>query len=132
MPQRLLARLFDLWWEVTVFGTLLVMILGNFSEKFVELYREPDSWLTFNIFLLPIILTIDAFLYRTFGNTPGKSMLGVKVKTIDGEPLVLNEYLRRNSLVWKSGLAYGIPIFNLYAIGKQSLRIIKGQQTTLR
>ena len=127
---RFLARIFDLWWEGIFFGTILALLLISTSDKFAELYAQPNSGLSFGILFLPVTLGIDAFLYRVFGNTPGKALLGLMVRNKDEKILSLKEYLYRNYLLWKSGLAFGIPLINLYALAKQGIRIKRGLQTT--
>jgi uncharacterized RDD family membrane protein YckC len=127
---RFFARIFDVWCEILITGFFLAVFLGGLSTNFIEWFNQPSADYFFNILCLPIALLLDASLYYLFGNTPGKALLGLKVITLSGEPLKFKEYLHRNFLLWKSGFAFGIPLFNLYTMEKQFRRIKKGQQAS--
>lgn len=128
---RFFARIFDVWWETLLVSIILAAVLGRYSPSFVEWINvSPDASKLFPILCLPIALILDALLYRVFGNTPGKALLGLKVGTLDGKPLGLYQYLGRNFSIWSSGLAFGIPLINLFTMGKQSVRLGEGKQAS--
>ena len=125
---RFLARIFDVWWEVLFIGFVFGVIHGLFFKGFFRWINEPSSSWLFGLACLPVALVFDAALYRIFGNTPGKAMLALKVTTLDYKPLMFKEYLVRNFSLWITGLAFGIPIINLFTLASQSRRLKKGQQ----
>jgi hypothetical protein len=75
--------------------------------------------LLFFVITLPVALLVDALLYRLFGATPGKALLGIVVRSADGTPLGAQQYLRRNVSVWWRGLGCGVPLvdFVLLVLG---------------
>lgn len=121
------ARLFDIWWETLSFSYLTGYILGRYSAGFVEWINSPGSDKLFGMACIPFAFILDAVIYKLFGNTPGKALLGVKVTTFRGEPLSLVQYLGRNLGVWISGLALGFPVISLITLAVQSHRLGKGQ-----
>jgi tetratricopeptide (TPR) repeat protein len=127
---RFLARSFDLWWETLLIGFVFGVILGRFSIGFVEWINKPGTNMLFGIICLPLALILDAALYQIFGNTPGKALLGLKVTTIDGEPLSFKQYLQRNFSMWVSGLALGLPLLNLASLASQFQRLGKEKQAS--
>jgi len=79
---------------------------------------------------LPIALIFDAFIYRFFGNTPGKALLGLKVTESNGDNLSLDDYFQRNMGVWVRGLWFGIPLISFIPMLIQSHRLHNGQSAS--
>lgn len=127
---RFFARTFDVWWEILLIALILGAVLGRYSASFVEWINGPGAGQLFAIICLPIALILDALLYRVVGNTPGKALLGLKVGTLNGQSLSLVHYLSRNFSLWAGGLAFGIPLINLFTMAHQSGRLGKGQQAS--
>jgi uncharacterized RDD family membrane protein YckC len=127
---RFLARMFDIWLEGLLVAFLLGAILGRYSAGFVEWMSIPGGSQVFGLMCLPIALALDAVIYRILGNTPGKAFLGLKATRLDGKPLSLGEYLGRNFSMWISGLAFGLPLINLFTLASQSSRLGNGQQAS--
>ncbi|MFD0913146.1 RDD family protein [Methylophilus luteus] len=124
--QRYFARIFDLWLELLIVTFVSGYILGQVSSTFIEFVNNANAHLI-GIIYLPFGLVLDAVLYHFFGNTPGKAILGIKVvKNID-LPLTSREYLKRNFSLWGSGLAFGLPLINLFTMSKQFGRLKKGE-----
>lgn len=127
---RFFARVFDLWCEGFLSPYILIAASYYYSADYVEWIKKVPLVL-FSILCLPHALFLDAFLYRVFGNTPGKALLGLKVETLDRKPLSFRQYLNRNYSMWVSGLSLGIPLFYLCTMAYQYLRIgQKGQQAS--
>lgn len=75
--------------------------------------NEPGGAYWVGVVALPFALVADALVHRAFGGTPGKVLLGVLVRRIDGSPLSLRELLARNASIYMRGLAFGIPVASL-------------------
>jgi len=117
---RFFARIFDLWWETP----LAALLMGSFL---FFLYPELGDEL-FYLMCLPVALFFDAVVYTIYGNTPGKALLRVKVvNKLDGSPLIFSQYLGRNLKLWIAGLAFGLPLFNIFTMARQAIRLGKGQ-----
>lgn len=63
--------------------------------------------------LLPICAVFEALLLSTWGYTPGKWLLKVKVRTESGACLTFREALKRSFSVIYYGMGLGIPIISL-------------------
>lgn len=127
---RFFARIFDVWWEILLVSFVLGAVLGLYSAGFVEWINGPGASQLFGILCLPVALVLDAAIYRLIGNTPGKSLLGLKVGRLDALPLSFSQYLGRNISMWVRGFALGFPLFNLFTMAHQSGRLGKGQQAS--
>ncbi|WP_179196310.1 RDD family protein [Caballeronia sordidicola] len=66
--------------------------------------------------LLASSLGLDALIYRLFGNTPGKALLGITVHTRTGDRLSPGQYLNRNFSIWARGFAFGLPLLSFVAV----------------
>jgi uncharacterized RDD family membrane protein YckC len=128
---RFFARMFDVWWEVGLVAIALGFVLGFYLDGiFLSWLNGPGARTFFSIACLPVALVLDAAIYRVAGNTPGKSLLGLKVGTLDGKPLSFSQYLSRNFWVWASGLGLGIPLVNIFTMVIESRRLDRGQQAS--
>ncbi|MGE8160345.1 DnaJ domain-containing protein [Paraburkholderia sp. NPDC080076] len=128
--SRFFARSFDLWWEIAAVAFIGGYWLAQNSAWYVETMNGPSAKLYASVLFLPLALVLDAFVYRIFRNTPGKALLGLKVTTIDGSRLTFDAYLRRNFALWVSGLAVGLPLFNLGTMIRQSSRLGNAEQAS--
>jgi uncharacterized RDD family membrane protein YckC len=128
---RFFARIFDMCWETMLVAFILGAVFTRYSANFVEwFYESGASRQLFGLLYLPIAFILDALLYRAIGNTPGKALLGLKVKTLDGKSLSFAQYLNRNFSMWVSGLALGFPLFTLFTLVHQAGRLGEGQQAS--
>jgi uncharacterized RDD family membrane protein YckC len=126
---RFFARSFDVWWETIVVSLGLGYVLGRYSADFVEWINQPMSGQLFGLMCLPIALAMDAVIYRVFGNTPGKALLGLRVTRTDGSPVGFGLYLERNLSLWFYGFAFGLPFVNLLTMAHQAQRLGNGKPT---
>ena len=123
---RFWARNFDVTWETIVVAFVLAFFLTSATPWFGQWISEPGADSLFGILCIPLAMVLDALIYKIFGNTPGKALCGLKVGTLRGEPLRLDDYLLRNLAVWGRGLALGIPVIGWGTMIYQSRRIAKG------
>jgi uncharacterized RDD family membrane protein YckC len=123
---RFFARIFDIWWISLLFTFVGAFFLSRYSAGFVKFINSPGSGQVVQIVTLPVVMIIDALLYKAFGNTPGKALLGIAVKTPECKNLSFDQYLGRNFSMWVRGFGLGIPLVNLFTMGAQSGRLGKG------
>ena len=64
----------------------------------------------------PFALGLDATTYSVFGNTPGKWVAGIKVKSVAGDKVSFQTYLKRNFSLYSFGLGLDIPIVVLVTL----------------
>lgn len=124
---RWLARSFDVWWEILLVGFVTGMVLGVAAPSVLEM---PGFELVLGVLCVPAAMVFDALLVAWFGNTPGKSLLGLRVGRADGSALTFLQQLRRNLWVWISGFALGLPLIGLLTMARQHRRLKDGQQAS--
>ncbi|MBC6413790.1 MAG: RDD family protein [Chromatiales bacterium] len=120
---RFFARYFDLLLESIVL-IIALTILGIIFPVFIRAIISTNA-VILGIILFPVVLLFDALISKIAGNTPGKAILGLKVLTLDNKPLTLSQYLARNSRMWVTGFAFGIPLIYLFTFIYQALRLGK-------
>lgn len=109
--KRFWARMID---EVA-FAYILFFILDAFFDArastniAVELFVQ---FVVFPAFLIPF----EAVQLAIFNRTLGKFLMGIRIETIDCQ-LSMSLALKRSFLIWWRGLAAGIPILSLIAMG---------------
>ena len=106
---RLFARLFDY--------ALLCMIIWATGFSFADSYEHWIPW------ELLAWLPIEAALLSTWGTTPGKWLLKVKITP----HLRFEQALKRSLSVWMRGIGMGIPFVNFFCllIAYKKLRLLK-------
>lgn len=127
---RFFARIFDTWWETLLVVMVSAFFLSRYSAGFVGWINTTGAGQVYGIICMPFALIIDAALYRLLGNTPGKALLGIKVRTLEGKRLSFLQYLFRNLSVWIKGFAFGLPLINLATMLIQSSRLGKGLEAS--
>lgn len=119
---RFLARTIDLFVAGFIAGFVISLFANEFAQK--------TNAVIFGILIFPPGLIIDSAIYYTFGNTPGKALLGIHVADRNGSSPGFLLYTKRNFLLWLYGLALGIPLINLIASLAQANKIRKLGITT--
>jgi hypothetical protein len=75
--------------------------------------------------LLPFAMVLDAAIYAAFGNTPGKAIAGIRVRTLENERLGFGPYVRRNFGVWWAGMGTGFPLIALFTLASAHTKASK-------
>lgn len=127
--RRFFARMFDVYVSIILLGIVGEYTLGRYSSRYVEFMATPNNELLIGVLFLPFALALDALVSHLFGNNLGKYLLGVKVVKIKGK-MDLNDWLSRAFNVWKSGMAFGIPLVSLWTTIRENKRVGMMQPTT--
>ena len=127
--RRFFARVLDYWLLILPVGFGTGMILGALSVTWVLWLQKPMNALMLNLALAPVVMLLEALLFAWLGTTPGKWLLGVQVRTLDGQRPDLGQYLRRQSRVYVFGIAGWLPFVNLLANAHQYGKVKRGQAT---
>ena len=111
---RYWARMFD----VMLFFSLVGLVFGLVM---VFMWQEWGQIVLGNEFLvnwlcLPGALVVEAICYQLFGNTPGKLIAGIKVRSIRNERVDFQTSLGRNFRMWFFGLGLTIPLISLITL----------------
>lgn len=122
---RFFARIVDTWLELSIVALAMVVVMALSAHEF---FNHPASVLSITVASFLIALIFDALIYKVFGNTLGKALLGIRVEMIDSSPLTFSQYLSRNFSMWVHGMALGIPLIQFVAMYYQFSRLGKGKQ----
>lgn len=99
-------RFWARWFDLQLFGLLWWAGMRLAGRDLAAALTSP--WLTVAQ-MVPWFL-LEAYLLHRFGTTPGKLLLGLRVRSDDGHPLPLGVCLKRCLRVWGVGLGFGLPI----------------------
>ena len=75
-----------------------------------------DGYIFVGVFLMFHALTftvLEAFCVSQFGNTPGKALMGIRIRNIIGSRLSFRSSLKRSALAMLAGMGLGIPLISL-------------------
>lgn len=114
--RRFLARAVDM----LIVGIAINIVSRSAGEHVPFLYLTGTVT---GLLITPLILLVETVFMATMGWTPGKKLLGVSVRTLDGHPPDLRQYGRRMVGLWWYGLGAGLPLINLIAMGRQYLHL---------
>jgi uncharacterized RDD family membrane protein YckC len=124
---RFFARFVDIQiWAFLVAltaGLLLPSLFKDQSFLTGRLGSRLFGWL-----LIPFALALDAVSYSLFGNTPGKWIAGIKVKSLAGDKVSFRTYLKRNFILYWFGLGLDIPLVVLVTLWR-NYRHAEGNET---
>ncbi|ONA19226.1 RDD family protein [Burkholderia pseudomallei] len=108
-------RFFARWLDIYVWACVVGIVAGILNTRYgwsLLAFKEStasDQRMLNAVVGCAVGMVCDVLVYAAFGTTLGKSLLGVKVQTLDGSPLPARTYAARNFNVWLFGLGGGIP-----------------------
>jgi uncharacterized RDD family membrane protein YckC len=106
---RFFARMVDLQLWGLLLAFMAALLLPWLFEDRAFLTSQLGSRF-FGWILIPFALGLDAVVYTLLGNTPGKWIAGIKVKSLAGDKVSFPTYLKRNCSLYWFGLGLDIPI----------------------
>lgn len=118
--RRFLARSIDM----LIIGSAW-NILGRVTAGQIPLIGTTS--IIAGLLVTPIILLLEAVFFANMGWTPGKKLLGVNLRMLDGSRPTMQQTGRRMVGLWWYGLGAGVPIVNLIAMARQYRRLRAGQ-----
>ena len=99
--------------------------------QYIVLRWHPHSNFFVALFVsyivLGLMILIEPLLLSTWGSTPGKAILGLVVRNMDGSKLSYSEGLTRIYGVFASGYGYGIPFYNIVRSVKSHSACLAGE-----
>lgn len=106
---RYWARMLD----ICLFGLVGGVVMGIFAPQ--ALSKQGSDQL-FGIALLFVWAFVEPFMVATFGTTPGKWLLKVRLTLAAGSAVSYSHALSRSITVWWRGLGIGFPIVSLITL----------------
>jgi uncharacterized RDD family membrane protein YckC len=111
---RYWARIID----VMLFAFLAGSVLGVVYPSALEI---SDALLGI-VFVFAYVF-VEPCMLSSWGTTPGKALLNVRLRKLDGTKPGYSDALSRAFNVWIRGLALGIPIIDLFTLISAYLRL---------
>lgn len=118
--HRLVARSIDM----LIVGIALNILGRSIGGHVGALYL---TGIVAGLLITPAMLLVETVFFATTGWTPGKRLLGVAVRTLDGQRPDLRQYGRRMAGVWWFGLGAALPVINLIAMFLQFRHLRAGR-----
>ena len=81
----------------------------------IAVAEEPPNT-TFGLIILFAWLFVEPWLLSTWGTTPGKWLLSIKITMADGSKPDYSQALGRSFSVWLKGMGAGLPIISLVTL----------------
>lgn len=119
--RRYLARMLDL----SIYSLLWSMV------QLLLLRWNPEPSLFINLLDSYIglftMLILEPIMLSTWGYTPGKFIMGLTVRDGEGQKLTISAAWERTVGMFKWGLGYGIPIYNLVRLWKSRAACLRDE-----
>ncbi len=117
---RYWARSFDFFYFALSFG-FVSGFLGIAQNTQGDLSQAVASLLAFYF----LWVLVESAMLSTFGTTPGKWLLNIRVRTSSGEKLPFLDAFSRSLGWWISGFGLGIPLISLLTLITSYLRLTR-------
>jgi len=104
---RYWARYLDVMIFSFIFGIFLAIFIPSILEK---------SNIVLTMLSLFAWIFVESMLLSSWGTTPGKWLLRISLKDVNGNKPTFSSALNRSFTVWFKGLGFGIPIVNLITL----------------
>jgi hypothetical protein len=106
--RRWFARIVDM----TITAFLLGIVVGIFAPQSTIFNGSLGT----SILVLLVWMVAEPFVLTHFETTPGKALLNISLKTVEGRSLRLDQAFQRSARVWFFGLGAGLPIVSLVTL----------------
>lgn len=104
---RLLARLVDMSLYVALVCAVLYVRQIPFNAALLP--SSPLVWVAF--------VALEAGLIASLGTTPGKALLGIQVRSVNGAPMTLGRAFARACLVFVGGMGMMVSLLPVFMMG---------------
>ena len=123
--RRFFARALDLSLAGILWSALQYLVLHWYWPEHSLLGFADDIVSTWGSWIF--LLAVEPILLCTWGYTPGKWLLRLKVRREDGSKLDWERAVIRTAWIFFRGFALGIPLLNVLCLGSCYDRCIKDQ-----
>lgn len=112
-PAQLLRRFWARWFDLHMFGLVWWGSMRLAGHDLAELMT--DMWML--VWQMLPWFAIETLMIHLWGTTPGKALLGIRVRQADGRPPPIGASIWRSLRVWTLGLGLGMPLMVLLCQG---------------
>jgi uncharacterized RDD family membrane protein YckC len=123
---RFWARTLDYLWFSQVFALFASPWIAGSATAMPNEPLMRHIWMD-ALAILPLLLyvPVEAWLLSKFGTTPGRALLRVQVRRLDGGLPHFSQALRRSFQVYVKGVALGLPFIYLIAMLWSRMRLLQ-------
>lgn len=104
--QLLIRRFFARWFDFFLWFGLYWCAIYYTGSDMKSLYQ--NFW--FNYLMMIVWILIEAAMIHAWGTTPGKALLGLRVRRADGEAVTIGHSLLRSIRVYLMGMGMTHPL----------------------
>ncbi|WP_050030752.1 RDD family protein [Verrucomicrobium sp. BvORR034] len=122
--MRFWARMVDYFWFSFTLGLAL---RGLLPPEAAEVLMRPgmEQWLINSVTLL-LFVPLEAWFLSQRGTTPGKALLRIQVRSLDGSLPTYQQALMRSVQVWLKGMGLClVPVIALIAMAWWRIRLLQ-------
>jgi uncharacterized RDD family membrane protein YckC len=95
---------------IFVYGFLATILAWPVDEAIFDGYIFAGVFIGFHALTFTVL---EAFCISKFGSTPGKALMGIRIRNIIGSRLSYRSSLKRSALAMLAGMGLGIPLISL-------------------
>ncbi|MBA7522597.1 hypothetical protein ES705_14717 [subsurface metagenome] len=110
--RRYWARIFDITFIMPIYIFIISLFYPGFSYAIIRI----DSLIGGILLLLFYLIFFEPMMFSSFGTTPGKSLLGIKIRDLSGKKISYATGMRRGFLIWLNGMGIGIPFIAFFTM----------------
>jgi len=110
--RRYWARLFDISFIMPIYIILIALFYPRLNYSITRM----DSFIGGTLLLLFYLIFFEPMMLSSFGTTPGKALLGIKIRDLSGNKISYTTGMKRGFLVWLNGMGIGIPLITLFTM----------------
>jgi hypothetical protein len=111
--------------DVFMFSLLFGFVAGFVYPPIIKI-----NGLVLGMILLFVYMFVEPIMLSSWGTTPGKALLRIRLRRHDGENLAFSDAMDRSFRVWSSGEGLGIPIVSLIRNYISYRQLLKAGKTT--
>lgn len=121
---RFWARMLDLAWYIIVLAFAAAQFYNG--DQLLKVMQESAAWqILLNATMFLLFVPLEAWMLAKFGTTPGKALLGLRVKNLDGGLPSFKQALYRSLSVAIRGVGLGIPIYGWFTMLFARIRLLR-------
>jgi len=110
--RRYWARMFD----ITFIMPIYIFIIALFSPGLNHTITLMENITGSILLLLFYLIFFEPMMLSSFGTTPGKFLLGIKIRDSLGKKISYGIGMKRGFILWVNGMGLGIPMFAFFTL----------------
>ena len=126
--RRYLARHLDLSFYSLFFALLLLFRFHQGHPLSLEVLQSPVFHLVFSYLGVVPMLLLEPLFLHFWGTTPGKWILGIRLRQANGEKLTMAQSLRRTWGVFSRGMGFNIPFHSYWQTFRCYQQSLEGER----